>query len=177
MEKIGIYNLRGCIGFSTTKDSFISKAIRWFRSSHVSHTFIILDRYTVLEAGFFKVRMNPLKKYFKKSEYVEIYKPKEVDSSTIERAIGKIMDLRGRRYGRLQLLGFIWIWLLRKLFIDPKNPFTKGIICSELVYLYMKELGCKGIEDYTKDEVAPDDLLVICRDYGEFRRVYLSKVE
>ena len=127
--------IKGLIGF-TKDNSFISKAIRFFRKSEYSHCFIIVDnlisKTIVGEAMEFGVRLEPLSKYLKKGTTLELWNV-DIDPITKVEGLKKIMTLVGRTYGYLQLIGFVWIWLWNKFGIKKDNPFKGGIIYSTCI--------------------------------------------
>lgn len=168
-------NMKGVIGFSAST-SFISRAIRWFRKSHVSHTFIIInrgDRLLVLEAGWRQVHITTYDKHYKKG-YVELYKPKASDYM-IDKAIDAVISQHLEKpYGYFQLLGFALVSILKRFRINIKNPIGWGSICSEVVLTLVKKLfkTLNGFDKLDQDTTAPDDLLKIIRKHPElFERI------
>jgi len=167
--------MKGVIGFSAS-NSFISKAIRWFRKSHVSHTFIIInrgDRLLVLEAGKRQVHITTYDKHYKKG-YVELYKPKASDYM-IDKAIDTVIAQHLEKpYGYFQLLGFALVSILKRFNIKITNPIGRGTICSEVVLSYLRALKLQldKFMELDKDTTAPDDLLRIMKASPEiFERI------
>lgn len=169
--------MKGVIFFSAS-DSFISKAIRWFRQSTVSHTGIIINRgkrKLVLEAGWRQVHITTYDKHYKKG-YIELYKPL-VSEEVIDAAIDKVISNHLEKpYGYFQILGFAVVSLLKRVGIKIKNPFTKGSICSEVSLDYGSglELGDEVQKEFAKldpDTTAPDDLLKIIQKSDRFKRI------
>jgi hypothetical protein len=151
---------KGLVGFSTS-NSFISKAIRWFRKSEFSHTFVVLDNFydtaIIGEADTFKVRLAPLYTKVKKGSKVELWET-PISEELISSGIQEIMKLTGRPYGFGQLIGFIWIWFCEKICKKQKsNPFHNGIICSEFVYYFLLLIGYKFLK-MKPDNIAPDHI-------------------
>lgn len=163
--------MKGAIGFSASK-SWISKAIRWFRRSHVSHAFLIINkgpRYFVMEAGIRQVHITSYKKHYEKG-YVELYSP-DVDEKKIDEAIDKMIPYLEEGYGYLQLLGFAIVCLFDRVGIKIKNPIGRGIICSELVRDYLVALGFEEFQKLDKNTAAPDDLLDIIKKSSKFKEI------
>lgn len=177
----------GLIGFSVTK-GFISKAIQFFRGDCIySHTFVVFGPTAwgddiVGEAGTFEVDLVPLKKYAHKDYRMELWEIdlSDVDPEKIKQASLKLTKMVGKTYGYLQLVGFIWVWLLSKFGWTVNNPFEGGVICSEYVFYFLKEIGYPMLNELGLDanNVAPDHLrmllmadpaakIVAHSDYGE----------
>ena len=165
--------MKGTVGFSAS-NSWISKIIRWFRQSNVSHTFIIInrgDRLFVMEAGKRQVQIASYDKHYAKNKgYVELYKP-EVDDTTINKAIDDMMPYLERGYGYLQLVGFALVSLLQRIGINIDNPIGTGIICSELVREYLLKLGFEEYRKLDRDTTAPDNLLALIKKSKKFKRM------
>lgn len=167
--------MKGVIGFSAS-NSFLSKAIRWFRKSTVSHTFIIInngERLLVLEAGWRQVHITTYDKHYKKG-YLELYRPKASDYM-IDRAIDAVISQHlEKSYGYFQLLGFALVSVLKWLGITIKNPIKAGSICSEVVRDYsvaLKLADSVKFQELDRDTTAPDDLLNIIKKSSEFERI------
>ncbi len=163
--------MKGAIGFSAS-NSIISKLIRWFRRSRVSHTFIIINRgkrLLVMEAGARQVHITSFKKHYTRG-YVVLYQPK-VSERQIDKAIDILVPKLEVGYGYLQLLGFALVSVLRWLGWKIKNPIGWGIICSELVRDYLIALGFDEFKQIDKDTTAPDDLLRIIENSTKFERI------
>lgn len=172
--------MQGLIGFSTSK-SWIAKVIKFFRKSQFSHCFVVIGsingRALVAEAGSFEVRIAPLDRFLNAGSKIELWMA-YVPEEKIKDGINEIVTLVGKTYGWFQLVGFIWIWICDKLGCKGKsNPFRNGIICSEYVYYFLREVDYKYINQFTPDETAPDHIynalqidkkskLVATSDYG-----------
>lgn len=168
--------LKGAIGFSRS-NSFISKAIRWFRKSTISHTFIMITNENdeillVLEAGKRQVQITSYYKYYgnKKKCHVELYVP-NVSEEKINEAIIKMIPYLDKGYGYSQLLGFALVSVLKWIGIKIKNPIKWGIICSELVRDFGILLGCHKFAKLDRDTTAPDDLLKIIKKSSKFKKI------
>lgn len=154
----------GSIGFETDRHSFISKAIRWITRSKWSHVFIVgpinsvSAKREILEADWQGVHIAFLDKYKAEHVKVQIYRV-EVDPKIRNEAFSKCLDMIGKRYGFLQLLGFIPVVILGRLGIRIKNPITSGTVCSELALRYLTSLGISAkFTMLDKDATSPEDL-------------------
>jgi hypothetical protein len=151
------------IGFSTSKTSWISRIIRWFTSSTVSHTFIVYydeewKRDMVMESeggmgGSVRiVRFNPAS-----TSIVKIVTPKY----DIEVGMNKMVDNLGEVYDYTGLFGMAWVelgkWLKRKW----RNPWhsSKNLFCSELVAQVLRDSGYPGSEQLDPGSTDPEMLL------------------
>jgi len=168
--------MRGSVGFCSKKANFISKIIRWFTRSKWSHTFIMYQAEPeplVVEAGTYEVLIDLPMKY-ESSKYVTGYfEPAGFSAEEVERGIAKIRQKIEVHYGWLQLVGFIPVVIFRRLFgMKISNPARGGIICSELVLLYLRALepGSKW-DSMDKNTTSPEDLFVEISAHPKFRMV------
>lgn len=173
--------MKGAIGFSRKKKSWISKIIRWFTRSEWSHTFIIYQdepEILVAEAGTFEVVLVPITKY-ESAKYVTTFffpDPEKIGRDRIEAGISRARKNIEKTYGWLQLLGFVPVVIAKRLLgLKIKNPMRGGVVCSELV------LEClRGMEPGTKwtlmqkDSVFPEDLFEELVNHSSFKRVSSS---
>lgn len=158
---------RGSIIFTTTR-SWISKRIMDFDQEY-SHILIsatnTVDEHTfTLEADQFGVQGNDFESRLKKVKKFEIFEI-QIPEEEIRKAVDSMFQYIGKSYGYLQLLGFMPVILLRKLGIKIKNPFSKGLVCSEFVLKYLKRLPAvrdlfAGLDSNT---CSPQDILTIIR--------------
>ena len=166
--------LRGTVGFTRKKGNFISKAIRWFTGSKWSHTFIMYQvepEPLVVEAGIFEVLIDLPAKYDTHHYVTAYFEPAGFSSEEIERGIARVRSKIEVHYGWLQLLGFIPVVIFRRLFgLKISNPSKGGIICSELVLLYLRALepGSKW-DSMDKNATSPEDLFVEISKHPKFR--------
>jgi hypothetical protein len=152
------------IGFSTNKTSWISRIIRWFTKSTVSHTFIIYydveweqDMVMESEGGFGGsvriVRFNP-----ECNSIVKIVEPKY----SIEVGMRKMVDKLGEVYDYSGLFGMAWVMLgrwLRKKWHNPMHN-SKALFCSELVAEVLKDSSYPGSSILDPATTTPEDLLI-----------------
>lgn len=146
------------IGFSTT-DKLLSRIIRWFTRSSVSHTWLLFEMEgipMVLEATFEGVRLIPYETFQKKVTVVDVVPlPYSMDSVKF-----LLMDL-GLSYDVGGLLGNFFVQIGRMLKMRWRNPWnnSKAMFCSELLSGWLKLQGYPGTEDMVPAEVSPEDLL------------------
>lgn len=171
--------MKGDIFFSAS-NSWISKAIRWFTKSNVSHTGIIINnqkRKLVLEAATRQVHITTYDKHYKKG-YIEIYRPK-IDEKMVDKAIDCVISKHLEKpYGYLQLLGFAIVCLLKRIGIKIKNPLKMHSICSEVsrdygAFLPLSEKAKQEFAKLDPDTTSPDDLRNVIKNLPEsFERVW-----
>ena len=146
------------IGFSTT-NQLISRIIRFFTGSKVSHCFMLFELFEqawVLEAGFFGISLKPLKK-FQKSDTVVALVPVPLAEEDVARA----MQALGEKYDFGGLLGSIFP-LIGKWFKQKwKNPWnnSKALFCSEFCLKSLQEAGFPGADQLDPASTTPQDLL------------------
>jgi len=151
------------IGFSTSKTSWISRIIRWFTRSTVSHTFIVYydeewKRDMVMESeggmgGSVRlVKFNP-----NSSSIVKIVTPKH----DIEVGMTKMVDRLGEVYDYKGLFGMAWVELgrwLKKKWVNPWQS-SDAMFCSELVAQVLKDSNYPGAEQFDPGSTDPEQLL------------------
>lgn len=164
----------GMIGFSNNKTSFFGKLIRFFTRSNITHSFLIsfpnvgqvqfIEASKTVNEGSFEVN------YVKDTgtSYI-IYKIKDEWISSpfqINIALEKCRkEFLGVSYGYLQLLWFPYRWLMEKLGKDVRhenNWLSQGVICSELVYYFLVNVGLGHLVlDFNPDTIQAQDILSI----------------
>lgn len=146
----------------------VGRVIRFLSKSKFAHTFVWIWNDptlgpTVYEAADNGVTVNFADSvgYLDPEQYlVKVYEVIATDER-INDGLLKIRRFNGRMYGYFQLLGFafVYIWLFitgRKV----NNPITGGIICSELVIIYLKAVfpDEEWIQKADRNTTAPEDI-------------------
>jgi hypothetical protein len=170
-------NKEGMIGFSNNKKGFLPAIIRFFTKSKISHAFIVARNYgdqaSVQEAGMV-VQLGPLERLYTNnpSEDYWIYDCTKV---TLEQKL-KALDYCFKEYaiveyGYLQLLWFVYRWFCVEILKQNNKDVTrrnnwlsKGVICSELQYEYLIQLGgeyAELVRDFNQDTIQAEDLRLI----------------
>lgn len=149
-------------GFSTTNLP-ISRLIRFFTKSKVSHCFVILDlpeldeQPMVLEAAFEGIRLVPLETFKKKNIIVETVSLPQVTLSMLKpmfKQLGSSYDFGG-------LLGSTFVqighWIKKKW----KNPFNSShaLFCSEATVVILQDSNYPNSQSLVPSETSPQDLL------------------
>jgi len=131
---------------------FLSSAIRFFTKSW-SHSAI----------GFYRLASNvlpPIQTIFEASttvhvtDWARVYNDENLDLRVyrwtkpmpVEPILQKVFEsYNGNTYGIFQVLWFVWRWVIEKLHLPKrwarKNFFPNHEICSEVVYVGLKELN------------------------------------
>lgn len=151
------------IGFSTSKTSWISRIIRWFTRSTVSHCFIVYwddewKRDMVMESegglgGCVRiVKFNP-----DSANIVKLIAPKH----DIEVGMNKMVDRLGEIYDYGGLFGMAWVEIGRWLKKKWSNPLhsSKAMFCSELVAQVLLDSNYPGASQFVPSETDPEMLL------------------
>lgn len=162
--------MTGLIGFSWNRKSWVSKVIGFFRKSFYknppSHCFVVfgslLDETIVGEASDPRIRLNPLSKYLNnKDKKTELWFLSTIPTAKKEEVCVELMDLVNKKYGYIQLFGFIIIWLCNKIGIKYNtNPFTQGMVCSEYVNHSLDRMGFVNefLRNLDHNSIAPDHI-------------------
>lgn len=147
------------VGFSTS-DGWVSRIIRWFTSSKVSHCFFVYydidwERDMVLEATSGGFRVVPYSIYEKNTLFLLTPKFPVADG------FKKALDWLGSGYDYAGLLGMSWVevgrWLKRKWRNPYRNP--KEMFCSEAVVRVLQAANYPGTESMDAQSVDPQMLL------------------
>lgn len=181
----------GMIGFSNNKKGLLPKLIRWFTDSEISHAFImtdnIADEPTVQEAALL-VQIVPLEKYYVKDDtqsywLYEVHHDYASELTMYESRKKCFNEFAGVKYGKLQLVWFPWRWfnekVLRRDIRKSKNWMTDGVICSELQYWYLYNLGPTFqdlLKDYNPDTIQAEDLRRIVSKNPKIFKLVESKI-
>lgn len=170
----------GYVVLASTQGEFIANAIKWFTRSRFSHSFVTvpaqIGREMCIEAdgnGIAEIefdvgyRNNPAQTYM----VYRVNLPQEV----IDKALQACLDDLEHKYAYLAYPWFIYRTLMWKLFkkdIKAKNNwYTKNLVCSGLVRLYLDaesvrdHLSSKGLQNlfsgYGLGSMAPEDLFYV----------------
>jgi len=151
------------IGFSTSKTSWISRIIRWFTRSTVSHCFIVdhddeWKRDMIMESeggmgGSVRiVKFNP-----DSPSIVKLVTPRH----DIEAGMNKMVDHLGDVYDYGGLFGMAWVILGRWLRKKWANPWqsSRAMFCSELVAQVLVDSGYPGAQRFDPATTDPELLL------------------
>jgi len=194
---------RGDVGFSDYVGKsgvfrFIAKAIRYFTRSKWSHTFqITLEDDTqglfVTEAAEYGVGIHSFANYEVPGKYkYEIWRVM-APIDALNSGITRVLSLDGKSYGYTQLIGFMFVWLVRKLTgRKVNNPIGGGRVCSELVLAGMQstfEWWSKLSSDPAVEEVrnkfkamdrdttSPEDIYEVFKAYPQCFVLVVSNMD
>jgi len=151
------------IGFSTSKTSWISRIIRWFTRSTVSHCFIVYDdlewgRQMIMESeGGLGGSVRIVNFNAASQDIVKLVTPKY----DIEPGMRRMVDRLGEVYDYQGLFGMAWVELGRWLKKKWRNPWqsSKAMFCSELVAQVLKDSKYPGAEKFDPGSTDPQMLL------------------
>lgn len=148
------------IGFSTGT-GILSRIIRWFTGSGVSHSWIVyfdvdFGRDMVLESTLEGVRIIPLEVFQKHNKIIKIFTPK----FELKVGFSKVGERLGEQYDFTGLLGMAWVMLGRWLKKKWKNPLVtaSAMWCSEMVAWVLQWSGAPGTEFWDPHAMNPQDL-------------------
>lgn len=144
-----------------------SNLIRYFTKSKWSHVMLVLDHtldgdHLVLEAKRTTgVHLNFLSNFEPKE--LEIY-----DTVVEDWDINSVKQYIGTRYGTMQAIGYG----IAKIFGLKNNPVGQGIICSELVLMYL--INSRYASEFTHlqlNKTSPQDLYAIILSSPSFKKL------
>lgn len=111
----------------------IARLVQWF-DGEFNHVAIAMSHDKILEAqGGTRSRITDF--YFDDYEVIDL----QLTDEERDRVVHLGIELVGKRYDYVQIIGYV----LRKIFKINEHKFNspKNLICSELVYIILKELG------------------------------------
>lgn len=147
--------------------AWTSRLIQWFTGSKWSHVMLVLDATLdgdrlVLEATHAGgVKLSLLSGF--NPQHLEVY-----DTDPEDWNITPVKRYLGVAYGTLQIIGFA----LAKLLKLKHNPIGKGVICSELVLMYLLHSPfADEFKDLEINKTSPQDLYEIISISKTFRLI------
>ena len=160
------------VGFSYS-NSLFSKLIKIFTSSKISHTYIRLpvpeyNTSVVFQASLLSVHYVTADVFKSHSTIVEEY---ELEVSDEQFSVGEKFRVTevGKPYSYTQILGFLYVLMLRKFGKKVSNPLSNGdhaYVCVEVV---ANSIGVSNGESMT-----PEELRLWCKDNA--RLVYKKSI-
>lgn len=135
------------------KGGWFSTCQRFFTGMPYTHCTISVGEILGFESTIGadeKVVIEPIRKFYEEdSTDIEIYRlRKEILPLNFDTHMSNTMKYMyckyaNQYYGFSQILWFVYRWLMEKFGKDVRrnnNPFKGGVICSELIYLYLVQL-------------------------------------
>lgn len=144
------------IGFSYG-NGILPKIIKFFTKSTVSHTFLLIDDKTVLEAGSNGFVELPFEDWKKDNNLVTLVNP----IVPLDKGFEAAQKWIGEPYAYGALIGFIWVLIGRVLRRKFHNPFyeRKALFCSEANTRIVKDSNWPGSDKLIPSGTSPQDLL------------------
>jgi hypothetical protein len=145
--------------------ALLAKCIRFFTKSRWSHTFCIVMEDDLLgpiveEASTKGVEACSIDKYIDGPYYFKLWKVRAADDQ-IDAGIRRVFNRMGVIYGYAQLIGFVLVWIWYKFTLrKANNPFRGGIICSELVLMFLQSIFPDNpeLQKMDKNTTSPEDI-------------------
>jgi hypothetical protein len=168
------------VGFSTT-NAALSRLIRWFTRSPVSHAWVLyydaeFDCECVFEFSIGGGQIHTYEAFKKHNTIVHVWTPRVA----LGPGFRKAAPLLDRGYDYLGLLGMIWVqvgeWLKRKW----RNPWgsPKRDFCSESVAHVLQSVPYPGWDHRAARSTSPEKLLEFARrEEGEAEGESVPRVQ
>jgi len=161
------------IGFSTS-GSFVSRAIRWFTRSTVSHAWLLVEDgffgvSVVMEATNGGFRLVPFEHYVNEhTRLVRLVTPK----TSLEEGVKKAALWLGEHYDYGGLFGMAVVVVGRWLRRRWRNPWesSRAMFCSEAVVYVLQASGYEGADGLVPSTTSPEDLLRFLTDGAEEKK-------
>ena len=152
--------------FSTTTN-LISRIIRWFTDSPVSHCSLLyfdvdFGQEMVLESTLEGVRIIPYEVFKQHNNIVRVFIPE----TPLKQGFAKVGEKLGTFYDFAGLLGMLWVLLGRWFKRKFKNPWDnpQALFCSEFVAQVLRWSYYPGTEYWVPENMTPADLYrFLCR--------------
>ena len=149
------------IGFSTNPTNLLSKVIRFFSNSPVSHAFFIADwdgTEVMVEAHWNGLRVLDFKQWKrdKPTQLVAVIEPRV----SLQKGFDSIIPYLGQPYDFGGLFGMAFVMVgrwLKKKWANPWNS-NKALFCSEIVAQVLTWERYPGWTSLPADDITPDDL-------------------
>jgi hypothetical protein len=146
----------------STCDGIVSRAIRWFTRSKVSHSFLTfrdetLGRVFVMEANGRGFMIVPWAKWRTHNTLVARYRL-TTDMDAQLASLRKLSEFLGSQYDYVSILGFA----IRRFWSRVRNPFDSGkkLVCSEAVARFLYLTGDTSLQYFSDyGSWVPEDLL------------------
>lgn len=128
----------GDVVFSFNKHSWISKIFAWFMQSNWSHCFLIVEKtalrtYEVEMANHHVVESVFEEKYLGKDFSLEVWRPTNLDETTLLQIAAVGIAGQNKRFGYLQLFSLAVRRLLSRIGIHIPNFIHWGVTCPQVV--------------------------------------------
>lgn len=148
------------IGFSTRKNNWTSKIIRWFTRSKVSHVWLLFDDpirgQVVMEAERGPGLEETPWEWFPKDEIVAMVDPIVPLDKAVETAKARL----GEKYDVDGLFGMAFVMVGRWFHVKLRNPLHNSheLFCSEAVAMVLQDAGYPGMEGKDPTSMSPEDV-------------------
>lgn len=134
------------IGFSNPRQTNpVSWLIRKINKTPYSHTYIkiysaSLDRFLIYQARGTQVNFVGNKRF---ESYAQVCKEYELDvwDKNKTKILQFCVDNAGEGYGVKQLFGMLYVAFFKAFGVKKANPFTAGMVCTEVIVLLLQLLA------------------------------------
>ena len=151
------------VGFSRPKGwfepfSWLIRLVTWAPMSHayIKYYDAYVGRWIIYQASGLKVNFIG-EAAFDNAEDVIAEFNLSISDATQQKLVQGAVDTLGSPYGIWQVVGYLWVFLMRKLGKTVANPLysASSFFCSELTSDDLEEIGLKGLDP---SDMSPKDL-------------------
>lgn len=155
-----------------TTNSLISKVIRFFTKSKISHTavcFNLNNEKFILESLIDGVVLRPRNQALQNQNLIAEFEIIPDLNNEFQEATKRI----GEPYDKLSLLGFFIMILFHIVGIKIHNPlsFMSGTVCSEFIISCDTNHEIPEFNNLNPDSITPEDLYKICLNGKSFKQI------
>lgn len=172
-----------------SNNSFYSACQRFFTGYPYSHVALFVGRVLNNQSVLSSEELNIIRPFRnileEKDTEIEVFSIRGIDERELELSLIKLYkNIIGKPYGFFQILWFIWRWINDKIGRDVKlhdNPFKEGIICSESIYIFLRDVeeyipGLKDkLDEYKQNNVHVGDIHDIIISFPQYFKLIFVK--
>jgi len=137
------------LGFSRT-NTLVSKSIRWFTKSQVSHVYIrvydlTFKTYFILHSDMPGVVIDLAERFDMENTVLEEY---IISDPRLDEAIRKNLWHLGKKYDYLKIVNLAWAIILKRWFVRKiKDPIVspKALICVDFALFILNDAGLTNL--------------------------------
>jgi hypothetical protein len=159
------------IGF-TTSDWWVSRVIRWFTRSRVSHAALLLRGTDlgdlVLEASAAGFRLSTVEALTRGTTRLVA---EVTPASPVDGVLPQVLRWLGEKYNYAGLFGESWVSLWRRFGKRARNPLrnSTSMFCSEACVYALQLAKYPGADGLDPQSTSPEDLLEFLDSTGSTR--------
>lgn len=148
------------VGFSKS-GSLISKLVRFFSRSDISHTWLLLEDLVggidlVMEAVPGGFHIITYERFVRENQVIDVV---DLNTTYSESSLRRAFGWMGKRYDYLTVFGMMWVLFGRFFGKKWKNPLSsKSIDCVESIVYFLRSNNAGRAHEIDPGSMTPKDL-------------------